>query len=86
MLKLELCFLLYPYIHVLITKHLQQAGLDKLQEAVDVVTKVITEHGGRIDVKIAPRVTSQQDESALASLMEQLELENREIDGDEPDE
>jgi translation initiation factor 2 subunit 1 len=65
---------------------LQQEGLAKLNEAVEVVAKVITEHGGRIDVKIAPRVTSQQDESALASLMEQLEMENREIDGDDADE
>lgn len=44
---------------------------------------VIESKGGALNVKMAPRTTNQRDETELQHLMERLENENREVDGDD---
>jgi translation initiation factor 2 subunit 1 len=75
--------LIAPPLYVITTTMLdKKLGVERLNEAIEVVRKVITGKGGNISVKMAPRATSNQEETDLALKMEQLEMENREVDGD----
>ncbi len=47
-----------------------------------VVGEKITELGGKMDIKMAPKAVSQMEESELAAMMERLAMENQETDGD----
>lgn len=77
--------LIAPPLYVMMTTALnKQEGLQTVENAIEVVRKVLVEKpGGRLEVKEKPRVTSQQDEHALKSLMERMEHENREVGDDE---
>jgi len=75
--------LIAPPLYVITTTMLdKKMGEKRLHEAIAVVREVITEKGGNISIKMAPRATSQQEETDLQLKMEQLEMENREVDGD----
>lgn len=78
--------LIAPPLYVMLTTTLEkQPGIDLLEKAIVAVTAAITVSKGTCATKIAPRATSQLEDHALATLMEKMELENREIDGDEVD-
>lgn len=79
--------LIAPPIYVLSTMTLEKdMGIALLQRAIDVIMTQITEKGGKMDVKMAPKAVSLKEETELQAMMERLELENREVEGDEPEE
>mmetsp|Transcript_18709 Transcript_18709/g.33854 ORF Transcript_18709/g.33854 Transcript_18709/m.33854 type:complete len:341 (-) Transcript_18709:101-1123(-) len=79
--------LIAPPIYVLSTMTLdKEMGIALLQKAIDVILIKINEKGGKMDVKMAPKAVSLKEETELKAMMERLELENREVEGDEPDE
>lgn len=76
--------LIAPPMYVVTTSTLDKdLGIEALNKAIEVVTEKITEKGGKIDVKMAPKAVSQKEEAELAKLMEQLAAEAEEEDGDE---
>ena len=78
--------LIAPPIYVLSTMTLEkEAGIALLQKAIDVILAKISEKGGKMDVKMAPKAVSLKEETELQAMMERLELENREVEGDEPE-
>jgi translation initiation factor 2 subunit 1 len=79
--------LIAPPLYVMLATCMdKEKGLAALRAAIEAVKKVILERGGSIAVPTPPQVTSQRDESELASMMERVALENREVDGDTPEE
>ncbi|KAL3808295.1 hypothetical protein ACHAXA_009807, partial [Cyclostephanos tholiformis] len=79
--------LIAPPIYVLSTMTLEkEAGIALLQRAIDVILQKISEKGGKMDVKMAPKAVSLKEETELQAMMERLEMENQEVAGDEPEE
>lgn len=79
--------LIAPPIYVLSTMTLEkESGIALLQKAIDVILEKISDKGGKMDVKMAPKAVSLKEETELQAMMERLELENREVEGDEPEE
>mmetsp|Transcript_21516 Transcript_21516/g.46766 ORF Transcript_21516/g.46766 Transcript_21516/m.46766 type:complete len:341 (+) Transcript_21516:158-1180(+) len=79
--------LIAPPIYVLSTMTLEkEAGIALLQKSIDVILAKISEKGGKMDVKMAPKAVSLKEETELQAMMERLEMENREVEGDEPEE
>jgi translation initiation factor 2 subunit 1 len=64
----------------------KESGIALLQKAIDVILEKISAKGGKMDVKMAPKAVSLKEETELQAMMERLELENREVEGDEPEE
>jgi len=78
--------LVAPPLYVMMTTSLEKdVGLQKLNEAVAVITQSIRKSGGDINIKAAPRAVSDRDDKMLASLMESLEKQNQEVAGDDPE-
>lgn len=76
--------LIAPPLFVLFTQSVdKEGGIAHLQRAIDVVKEKIEARGGALNIKMAPRATSQRDDTELSVLMEKLEAENREVDGDD---
>lgn len=78
--------LIAPPRYVMLTTSLnKKEGFEVLNKAIEAVRTVITEHKGNLNVSAEPHVTSNEEEHALRTLMEQMEQENREIaeDSDE---
>lgn len=76
--------LVAPPLYVMMTTSLdKEYGISKLEEACKVITDVIKEKGGETHVKQKARAVSERDDKLLASLMETLEKQNAEVDGDE---
>lgn len=79
--------LIAPPIYVLSTMTLEkEVGISLLREAIDLINTKITEKGGKLDVKMAPKAVSLKEETELQAMMDRLALENEEVDGDEPEE
>lgn len=79
--------LIAPPIYVLSTMTLdKEVGIALLQKSIDVILAKISEKGGKMDVKMAPKAVSLKEETELQAMMERLEMENREVEGDEPEE
>lgn len=64
----------------------KEAGLELVRRAVDAIEAAITARGGKMDVKLAPKVVTATDESQLNKAMEEAARENEEVDGDEAEE
>lgn len=79
--------LIAPPIYVLSTMTLEKdAGMALLNRSIEVIQKRITEKGGKMDVKMAPKAVSLKEETELQAMMDRLALENEEVDGDAPEE
>jgi translation initiation factor 2 subunit 1 len=79
--------LIAPPIYVLSTTTLEKdAGVALLNDAIEAIRSVITEKGGKMDVKMAPKAVSDKEENELQAMMDRLALENEEVDGDAPEE
>jgi translation initiation factor 2 subunit 1 len=79
--------LIAPPIYVLSTTTLEkEAGIALLNKSIDTIREKITEKGGKIDVKMAPKAVSIKEETELQAMMDRLALENEEVDGDAPEE
>jgi translation initiation factor 2 subunit 1 len=78
--------LIAPPIYVLSTMTLEkEVGIAHLQSAIDVIREKITEKGGKMDVKMAPKAVSLKEETELQAMMDRLMLENLDVDGDAPE-
>lgn len=79
--------LVAPPLFVMMTTSLDKdAGIAKLQEACDLITKIVVAKEGEVNIKTPPRAVSERDDRLLATLMETLEKQNQEVAGDEPEE
>lgn len=79
--------LIAPPLYVMMTTSLdKQKGLEVMNKSIEKLTENLEAAGGKVSIKEPPRVTSTQDETALKSLMEQMELDNQEIAGDTDEE
>ena len=61
----------------------KQEGIDRCNRAVAAVKKAIEAKGGMLTVKFEARATSVREEEKLEEIMQKMELENEEVDGDE---
>jgi len=76
--------LVAPPLYVMMTTALdKEMGIQKLEEACEVVAEIIKEKGGETRIKEKARAVSERDDRLLASLMETLEKQNAEVDGDD---
>lgn len=75
--------LVAPPLFVMVTNTLdKKAGIDLLNEAIGLVRTSIEAAGGKLVVKAAPRATSDREEKNLSNLLDDLERQNQEVDGD----
>lgn len=61
----------------------KQKAIERLGEAIEVIKTNIEASGGTLEVKMAPKAVTENDDAELAKLMEKSELENRMVSGDE---
>jgi len=75
--------LVAPPLYVAVTTAIHKdTGIQALTNAIEAVKKEISKSKGEITVKVAPRPVHERDERELANLLEKLERENKEVDGD----
>ncbi|RLN02351.1 hypothetical protein BBJ28_00004967 [Nothophytophthora sp. Chile5] len=75
--------LIAPPMYVMTTSTLdKQKGIQKLQEAIEAVRELITTKKGTMSVKMEPKVVSVNEEKEFLQMIEKLESENRQVDGD----
>lgn len=75
--------LIAPPMYVMTTSTLdKQKGIQKLHEAIDVVREHISAKKGSMSVKMEPKVVSVNEEKEFLQMIEKLEIENRQVDGD----
>ena len=75
--------LVAPPLYVMVSTCIdKQIGLQTLNDAISKIEQCIKLSSGTLVVKMKPRAVSESDEAELAKLMEKMELENTEIDGD----
>lgn len=79
--------LVAPPLYVMMTTSMDKdAGISLLTKACEEIEGVITSKGGNLNMKTPPRAVSERDDRLLNMLMETLEKQNQEVDGDEPEE
>ncbi|GAX26935.1 translation initiation factor 2 subunit 1 [Fistulifera solaris] len=79
--------LIAPPIYVLSTTTLEKdVGIALLNDAIAAIKEVITSKGGKLDVKMAPKVVGDKEENELEEMINRLNMENQEVDGDAPEE
>ncbi|DAZ99748.1 TPA: hypothetical protein N0F65_003535 [Lagenidium giganteum] len=75
--------LIAPPMYVMTTNTLdKQKGIDKLKEAIEVIREHIAAKKGTMSVKMEPKVVSVNEEKEFLQMIEKLENENRQVDGD----
>lgn len=60
----------------------KQRGIELLEKSLEIITTEIIQRKGNIVVSAKPRAVSAHDDSALAALMDKLDQQNKEVDGD----
>jgi len=60
-------------------------GIALLNKAIETIKETITSKGGKMEVKMLPKVVGDREENELKAMMDRLALENEEIDGDAPE-
>jgi len=76
--------LVSPPLYVLTSQTLDKnIGIEKLQAAINEITKKIEGHKGECKVKMAPKAVTENDDAELQKLMDQRERENQQVSGDE---
>eukprot|EP00948_MAST-09A_sp_MAST-9A-sp1_P002589 g2589.t1 len=79
--------LIAPPLYVMITNALnKEKGIELLHKAIGLIKASIEENGGQLTIKEAPFATSKEDDTELATLMKTLAENNKEKDGDDPEE
>jgi translation initiation factor 2 subunit 1 len=61
----------------------KEAGIQKVQEALDTIGRILEEKGGKLTVKLEPQAVGEREDKQLNSLMEQLEKQSLEVSGDD---
>ncbi|KAK7928049.1 eukaryotic translation initiation factor 2 alpha subunit [Apiospora marii] len=76
--------LVSPPLYVLTNTCLDKnAGIARLEEAINDIRTNITAAGGSLTVKMEPKAVTESDDAELQALMEKRERENAEVSGDE---
>lgn len=79
--------LVAPPLYVVTTTSLDRdEGVVLLRKVCAAVGARIAEHGGDMTLKEEARAVTEKDEKLLSSLLESLEMQNRQVDGDDDDE
>jgi len=58
-------------------------GIERTKQAVEAVRESIVANGGNLVIKMEPKATTSRDDERLEELLQKMEAENNEIDGDE---
>ena len=58
-------------------------GIERTKQAVEAVRECIVANGGNLVIKMEPKATTSRDDERLEELLQKMEAENNEIDGDE---
>jgi len=75
--------LVSPPLYIIICSTFdKEKGIQLINTACDLIKKLITSKGGGMVMKVAPRATSETDDRCLNMLMDKLNKENQEVDGD----
>jgi len=61
----------------------KHAGVEKLEQAIEVIRATILEEGGELNVRMKPKAVSETEDLELAALMARAGQENAEVSGDE---
>jgi len=61
----------------------KHAGVEKLEEAIEVIRTTILSEGGELNVRMKPKAVSETEDLELAALMARAGQENEEVSGDE---
>ena len=56
-----------------------------LDRAILEIEKNLTASGGTLSVKTAPKICSTRDDQELENVLAQVERENKQVDGDAPE-
>jgi len=76
--------LVAPPLYVMVGTYLdKEYGINHLTKAINVIREELQKRKGELIVKAAPRSVSASDELELSSILERLERENKEVDGDD---
>lgn len=76
--------LVAPPLYVMVGTYLDKDyGINHLTKAIETIKNELTSRKGELIVKVAPRSVSASDELELTSILERLERENKEVDGDD---
>jgi len=76
--------LVAPPLYVMVGTYLDKDyGINHLTKAIELIAEELTKRKGELIVKVAPRSVSASDELELTSILERLERENKEVDGDD---
>jgi translation initiation factor 2 subunit 1 len=76
--------LVAPPLYVMLCSSLDKTkGIQLLNDAIEVMQAEIRAKGGELQVKAAARAVDERDDKMLANLMSTLELQNREVEGDD---
>jgi len=78
--------LVAPPLYVMFTTTLEKdQGIALLDKALTAIKTKILELKGNLVVKVAPRAVTETDDKELTTLLEDLERQNQEVPGDEPE-
>jgi len=61
----------------------KHAGVEKLEQAIEVIRATIAEEGGELNVRMKAKAVSETEDLELAALMARAGQENAEVSGDE---
>jgi len=76
--------LVAPPLYVMVGTYVEKDyGVTHLTKAIGLIQEELTRRKGELVVKVAPRSVSASDELELTSILERLERENKEVDGDD---
>lgn len=75
--------LISPPIYVMTTTSLDKdVGIELLNSSIDKIKLVIKGKGGKCEIRMQPKAVSVKEDTELQLMMDRLELENKEVDGD----
>jgi translation initiation factor 2 subunit 1 len=76
--------LIAPPLYVISTVSLdREEGVALVKRVCDTIAARIAHHGGDINIKQEARAVTEKDEKVLAAQLEQYEMQNRQVDGDD---
>jgi len=76
--------LVAPPLYVMVGTYLDKDyGISHLTKAIDVISDELKKRKGEVVIKKAPHSITENDEMELSSILQRLEKENKEVDGDD---
>lgn len=76
--------LIAPPLYVLVSHSTDKTGgIELLEKALKEIEADITTSGGTLNIKMMPKTVSEVEDQELAQLMDRVEKENAEVEGDD---